>query len=89
MLGNGERQRLCLARVLVHRPDIVVLDDALAALDESTQENLEVMLANRLPKTTLISLSQRPRRAGGTTQRFEIARTGEQATLRPLAAASA
>ena len=72
MLGNGERQRLCLARVLIQRPDIVVLDDALAALDEAAQESLEAMIAARLPKATLISLGQRPRAAGGGTQRYEF-----------------
>jgi putative ATP-binding cassette transporter len=74
VLGNGERQRLCLARVLIHKPDVVVLDDALAALDESSQQALEAMIAARLPKATLISLSQRPRPASGGLIRFELVR---------------
>ncbi len=89
VLGNGERQRLCLARVLIHRPDIVVLDDALAALDEAAQEGLEAMLAARLPKATLISLGQRPRAVASGTRRYEMARTGEWATVRLIEAAPA
>jgi putative ATP-binding cassette transporter len=89
VLGNGERQRLCLARVLIHRPDIVVLDDALAALDEASQEILEAMIAARLPKATLISLSQRPRAAGSGADRYAFERTGDWATVRPMTAALA
>lgn len=74
MLGNGERQRLCLARVLIHKPDVVVLDDALAALDEASQEKLEAVITRQLPKVTLISLSQRPRPASGGLMRFELVR---------------
>lgn len=89
VLGNGERQRLCLARVLVHKPDIVVLDDALAALDETAQAELEAVIRSRLAGATLISLSQRPRGLGAGVERFDIDRTGETPRVRPLQPAPA
>ncbi|MDX2155039.1 MAG: ABC transporter ATP-binding protein/permease [Hyphomicrobiaceae bacterium] len=84
VLGNGERQRLCVARALVHRPDILILDDALAALDEASQAELEDRLMQRLARATLISLSQRPRGAASGIARFAIDRTGGTAALRSL-----
>ena len=70
-------------REAVHLPQTRV------ALDEAAQEGLEATIAARLPTATLISLSQRPRAASGGTQRYEIARTGEWASVRPLAPALA
>ena len=87
VLGNGERQRLCLARVLIHKPEVVVLDDALAALDEAAQESLEAVIAARLPKATLISLSQRPRPEAGRIMRFELVRGDSWAQVKAVAPA--
>ncbi|MGE0698155.1 MAG: ABC transporter ATP-binding protein/permease, partial [Hyphomicrobiaceae bacterium] len=84
VLGNGERQRLCVARVLVHRPDIVVLDDALAALDEAAQAELEAVITARLGEATLVSLSQRPRAPAAGLMRLEIDRRGGTASLRTI-----
>lgn len=84
VLGNGERQRLCLARVLIHRPDVVVLDDALSALDEAAQEGLEAMIARELPKATIISLGQRPRPADSAAVRYEIVKAGDTARVKAL-----
>ena len=84
VLGNGERQRLCVARVLIHRPDIVILDDALAALDEAAQGEIEARIADRLAGSTLVSLGQRPRAAGGAV-RFEIDRHGGTPIVQELA----
>ena len=84
MLGNGERQRLCVARVLIQKPDVIVLDDALAALDETAQLALEAVLSTALPRATLISLGQRPRPTARTDQRYELVKTGEAADLRAV-----
>jgi putative ATP-binding cassette transporter len=85
VLGNGERQRLCVARVLIHRPDVVILDDALAALDEAAQAEIEACIVDRLGGATLISLGQRPRASSGSVLRYEIDRHGEMPMVQAFA----
>ncbi len=46
-LSGGEKQRLTVARVLLHRPDIIVLDEATAALDPKSQDELMKLLSGR------------------------------------------
>ena len=58
-LSGGEKQRLAFARVVLLRPDIIVLDEATAALDPKSQDKLmEGLLAHS--KSTLISVGHRP-----------------------------
>ena len=59
VLSNGERQRIAIARLLVHKPQVVILDDALSALEEPVQGNLLLRLKSDLPHATIISLGQR------------------------------
>ncbi len=89
VLGNGERQRLCVARVLIQCPDIIILDDSLAALDEAAQSDLEGRILQRLQDATLISLSQRPRGSGEGVTRYEIDRRGDSSVLKALEATPA
>lgn len=84
VLGTGERQRLCLCRAFLHRPDIIVLDDALSALSEETQAEMEARIMTRFSEAILISFSQRTVAARGGMARFEIDRQGEASRLRPL-----
>jgi vitamin B12/bleomycin/antimicrobial peptide transport system ATP-binding/permease protein len=58
-LSGGEKQRLAFARILLHRPDIVVLDEATAALDPASQNQLMDLLVDR-PEITLLSVGHRP-----------------------------
>jgi vitamin B12/bleomycin/antimicrobial peptide transport system ATP-binding/permease protein len=58
-LSGGEKQRLAFARVLLHRPDIVVLDEATAALDSPGQDRLMRMLSQELEDATVISIGHR------------------------------
>jgi putative ATP-binding cassette transporter len=59
-LSNGERQRLAFARLLVQRPEIVLLDEAVAPLDDLSQVSLMMMIRDALPDTTVISVVPRP-----------------------------
>jgi len=59
-LSGGEQQRLAFARLFLHEPDIVVMDEATSALDPESQAMLMNALAERLPKTAIISVGHRP-----------------------------
>ncbi|HEU4377869.1 MAG TPA: ABC transporter ATP-binding protein/permease [Hyphomicrobiaceae bacterium] len=85
VLSNGERQRLAIARVLVHRPRVIILDDALSALDEASQQSLQARLRSELPQATIISLGQRPGPAGLHDRQLVLQRHAHGAALIPLA----
>lgn len=59
-LSGGEKQRLTVARVLLHRPDIIVLDEATAALDPKSQDALMKMLSEEMEGLTILSVGHRP-----------------------------
>jgi putative ATP-binding cassette transporter len=59
ILSGGEKQRLGFARILVQRPDIVVMDEATAALDPPSQEHVMRLVLGRLPEATVISVGHR------------------------------
>ena len=59
-LSGGEKQRLAFARIFLHRPDIIVLDEATAALDPESQDKLMALLSVEPQNTTLISVGHRP-----------------------------
>ncbi len=59
VLSGGEKQRLAFARVLIQRPEIIVMDEATAALDPLGQEQLMRLLLERLPEATVISVGHR------------------------------
>ena len=58
-LSVGERQRLQLARILVSRPRILVLDEATANLDEATEEEIKRSLAGITPRPTTLLIAHR------------------------------
>jgi putative ATP-binding cassette transporter len=86
VLSNGERQRLAIARLIVHRPNVVILDDALSALEESAQALVLSRLRAELPEATIISLGQRPAPAGVHDRQLELQRRADSAELLPAAA---
>ncbi|WP_460083159.1 ABC transporter ATP-binding protein [Streptomyces variabilis] len=59
-LSGGQRQRLALARAVVGRPDFLVLDDPLSALDVHTEAAVEAALRRVLAGTTALIVAHRP-----------------------------
>lgn len=59
-LSSAEQQRLGLARVFVHQPDWLFLDEVTSALDEASERRVYELLAERLPNVTMVAVTQRP-----------------------------
>ena len=81
-LSNGERQRLGIARLLLHKPGVVVLDDALSALDEAAEIALVRRLRSALPETIIISLGQTQPPAGLYDDVLALQRRDGMSTVR-------
>jgi putative ATP-binding cassette transporter len=61
VLSGGEQQRLAFARLLVQRPDIILMDGATAALDTASQEQMMALLrGDELSGCTVITVGQGP-----------------------------
>jgi len=59
-LSGGQRQRLALARALVRRPSLLVLDDTTSALDPATEAMILERLRSRLSGSTVLMVASRP-----------------------------
>ncbi|TCR68720.1 ABC transporter ATP-binding protein/permease [Bosea sp. BK604] len=60
ILSGGERQRVAFVRLLIQRPDIVIMDEATSALDEDSQTSLLGLFDAELADATVISVGHRP-----------------------------
>lgn len=60
VLSGGERQRVAFARLLLLKPDIIVMDEATSALDEDSQDSLLSLLNEDLKDSTVVSVGHRP-----------------------------
>jgi len=58
-LSGGQKQRACIARALRWNPSILVLDDALSAVDTATEASIFDGLLRKLPETTIVLISHR------------------------------
>ncbi|HEV7257443.1 MAG TPA: ABC transporter ATP-binding protein/permease [Bosea sp. (in: a-proteobacteria)] len=59
ILSGGERQRIAFARLLIRRPDIIIMDEATSALDEDSQNALLGLFESELAGATVISVGHR------------------------------
>lgn len=79
-LSAGQKQRLCLARALLAKPGLLVLDEASANLDEATEGELADMLQDLKGKVTTIIVSHRPLLLKHADRRVDLARLTSAAT---------
>jgi putative ATP-binding cassette transporter len=60
VLSLGEQQRMAFARLLLHKPAWIFMDEATAALDEANQDMMMQLVVDRLPQVALVSIGHRP-----------------------------
>ena len=58
-LSGGQKQRLCIARALLKKPRIIILDDSTSAVDTATEKQIREAFATDLPDCTKIIIAQR------------------------------
>ena len=58
-VSGGQKQRLCIARALLKRPKVLILDDSTSAVDTATDAKIRQAFAQRIPGTTKIIIAQR------------------------------
>jgi vitamin B12/bleomycin/antimicrobial peptide transport system ATP-binding/permease protein len=64
VLAGGEQQRVGIARALIHRPTILLLDEAVSTLEEGEARDLYHLLAEKLPDAIVISTDRSGALAG-------------------------
>lgn len=58
-VSGGQKQRICIARALVKKPKILILDDSTSAVDTKTDKLIRDAFANKIPDVTKIIIAQR------------------------------
>lgn len=58
-VSGGQRQRLCIARALLKKPKVLILDDSTSAVDTATDAKIKQAFAQKIPGTTKLIVSQK------------------------------
>ena len=58
-VSGGQKQRICIARALLKKPKILILDDSTSAVDTATDAKIRKAFAEQIPNTTKLIISQR------------------------------
>ena len=58
-VSGGQKQRLCIARALLKKPKILILDDSTSAVDTATDAKIRKSFAEKIPGTTVFIIAQR------------------------------
>jgi putative ATP-binding cassette transporter len=80
-LSTGERQRLAIARLMLHRPDVIILDDALTALEDAARSELLSRLRDAVPEAAILNVGQAPRPMPGAGRTVALERRGDGTVL--------
>jgi ATP-binding cassette subfamily B protein len=58
-VSGGQKQRLCIARALLKKPKVLILDDSTSAVDTATDAKIRAAFAKEIPGTTKLIIAQR------------------------------
>ena len=58
-VSGGQKQRLCIARALLKKPKVLILDDSTSAVDTATDAKIRKAFAEEIPNTTKLIIAQR------------------------------